>query len=297
MWVALPTGGDYGPIRTALGGLGRPWFRGAFVSIYLHHPDVAHLTICDSDKEVLDRIGDRYQVKRTARTTDLEAVIESDAHDAVHLVTPIPLHAAQAPAVLESGKHCACTVPAATTLADLQALLKAQQRSGKDYMMMETAVCTREFLYARELVSSGARGRIQFLRGAHYQDMENWPPYWLGLPPMCYATHAVSPLLALTGTRAAAVHCFGSGRMRAELHTQYGNTYPIETAIFQLEGTDVCVEVTRSLFYTALGYTERFNVYGERMTFEWQQIEEEDPVVFRMERAGPGRAPTSQPSA
>ena len=72
----------------------------------------------------------------------------------------------------------------------------------------------------------GELGRIQFLRGAHYQDMEHWPPYWLGLPPMHYATHAVSPVLALAGMQAKAVHCFGSGVMRAELHEQYGNPYP-----------------------------------------------------------------------
>ena len=41
------------------------------------------------------------------------------------------------------------------------------------------------------------------------------------------------------------------------------------------------MEVTRSLFHTARGYTESFCVYGEKMTIEWPQIEDEDePVVF-----------------
>ena len=128
----------------------------------------------------------------------------------------------------------------------------------------------------------GNSARIQFLRGAHYQDMENWPPYWLGLPPMHYATHAISPLLAVAKTRAAVVHCFGSGEMRQELKQQYNNPFPIETAIFLLEATNIAAEVTRSLFHTARGYTESFNVYGEDLTFEWQQIEAEEPVLFRM---------------
>ena len=29
--------------------------------------------------------------------------------------------------------------------------------------------------------------RIQFLRGSHQQDMDGWPNYWPGLPPMWYA--------------------------------------------------------------------------------------------------------------
>lgn len=125
--------------------------------------------------------------------------------------------------------------------------------------------------------------------------MENWPPYWMGLPPMHYATHAIAPLLALTRTRARVVHCFGSGWLRPELHTPYGNPYPIETAIFQLEGIDIAAEVTRSLFHTARAYTESFNVYGEAMTFEWQQVEDEQPVVFMMDALQPGRGrPISQ---
>jgi len=271
-------------IRVALVGLG---FGAEFIPIFLHHPNVKRLTICDSNREVLSQMGDKFMVKD--RVTDLQQIIDSDDFDAVHLVTPIPMHAEQTIAVLESGKHCACTVPMATCIEDLRAIIAAQRRSGRNYMMMETAVYTRHFLYVKELVERGEIGRIQFLRGAHYQDMENWPPYWKGLPPMHYATHAVSPLLALAKTRAVKVHCFGSGVMRKELRRQYDNPYPVETAIFQLEANNLAAEVTRSLFHTARAYTESFTVYGEKMTFDWQQIEEEDPVVFRMEPLKPGR--------
>jgi len=270
-------------IKVALAGMG---FGAEFVPIYLHHPNVESLTICDVDPTRLDEIGDRYNVTR--RTTDLNSIINSDEFDAVHLVTPIPYHARQTVAVLKSGKHCACTVPMATSIDDLKAIIDAQRRSGRVYMGMETAVYTRRFFYVKEMVQKGEVGRIQFLRGAHYQDMEAWPPYWAGLPPFHYATHAVSPVLAIANTRARAVHALGSGVMRPELHTQYGNPYPIETMILELENpTPLAAEVTRSLFHTAHGYTESFNVYGEKATFEWEQIEEEPPVVFRM--AGPSR--------
>jgi predicted dehydrogenase len=271
-------------LRVAIAGLG---FGAEFVPIYLHHPDVEHVTICDADPKKLDEVGEKYDV--SSRAQDLQEVIDSDRIDAVHLVTPIPLHAQQAVAVLQSDKHCASTVPAATSLDDLRAIVAAQRSSGRNYMMMETAVYTREFLFVKSALERGEFGRIQFLRGAHYQDMENWPPYWAGLPPMHYATHAVSPLLALAQTRARVVHCFGSGWMRPEVREQYNNPYPVETAIYQLEGSDVAAEVTRTLFHTARAYTESFNVYAENMTFEWQQIEQEEPVLFRMEALQPGR--------
>jgi predicted dehydrogenase len=265
-------------IRVALVGLG---FGAEFVPIYLHHPMVESLSICDTNPEIVNAIGNQFEVKH--RSTNLTDILNSDEIDAVHLVTPIPYHAQQTIAVLESGKHCACTVPMATSIEDLQRIVAAQQNSGKVYMSMETAVYTRRFLYAREMVAQEEIGRIQFLRGAHYQDMENWPSYWMGLPPMHYATHAVAPILALANTRAKIVHCFGSGTMRPELQQQYNNPFPIETAIFELENeTNLAAEVTRFLFQTARSYVESFNVYGEKGSFEWEQINGEDPVTFRM---------------
>ncbi len=270
-------------LHVAVIGLG---FGKEFVPIYLHHPAVAAVTICDANASLVDEVAERFGIER--KTTRFADILAADDIDAVHLVTGIPQHAEHSVAVLESDKHCACTVPMATTLADLERIVAAQRVSGKQYMMMETAVYTRQFLYVRELLAQGAFGQLQFLRGAHYQDMENWPSYWMGLPPMHYATHAVSPLLAAAATRATKVHCFGSGVMRAELQQPYGNPFPFESAIFQLEGTPVAAEVSRSLFQTAREYVESFIIYGEDLTFEWG-IENEAPRLYAMEPLHPGR--------
>jgi predicted dehydrogenase len=270
-----------GKLRVALVGLR---FGGAFVPIYRHHPDVEYVGLVDPDQAVLDELGGKFDVER--RHTDLKAALRSKEYDAVHLVSPIPLHAEQTLAVLKKGLHCACTVPMATSLADIKRIVAAARKSGRNYMMMETAVYTRQFLYVREFAAAGRLGRIQLLRGAHYQDMENWPSYWMGLPPMWYGTHAVAPGLAIADTRARAVHCFGSGAMRPELQTQYANPHPVETAIFELASGNLAMEVTRSLFHTARGYTESFAVYGEKMTVEWPQVDSDDAlVVFTMAAA------------
>jgi predicted dehydrogenase len=277
-------------IRIAVVGLR---FGGAFAPIYHAHPDVDYVGICDTNPELLHQYGDKFGFDR--RHTDLEEILRSDEYDAVHLVSPIPHHAEQSVAVLNSGKHCACTVPMATSIEELKAIVAAQKESRKNYMMMETAVYTYQFLYAKQLLERGEFGRIQFLRGAHYQNMDNWPSYWMGLPPMHYATHAVSPLLAIAGARATKVHCFGSGVMREELTKQYGNPYPVETAIFQLSSGDLSAEVTRSLFDTARGYMENFNIYGEKTSMEWH-MEDEAQVLFRMgpEQQGRGRAVSAE---
>lgn len=269
-------------ISVAVVGLG---FGAEFVPIYLDHPNVRAVSICDKNPDRLNAVGHRFRIER--RFADVAEVIASDDIDAVHLVTGIPDHAPQTLAVLKSGKHCACTVPMATSIADLKAIVAAQKESGRNYMMMETAVYTRQFLYAKSLRDRGEFGRIQFLRGAHYQDMECWPPYWAGLPPMWYATHAVSPLLAIAEARAVKVHCFGSGEMREELNRQYGNPWPVETAIFQLDRPNLCAEVTRTLFHCARHYMESFTIYGENACYEWQ-MEDQNPVLFRQSPVRPG---------
>jgi predicted dehydrogenase len=268
-------------------------FGAAFVPIYQRHPDVAAVGVCDTDEARLGTVADQHGV--AYRFRHLDEVLSSAQWDAVHLVTPVPLHVEQALAALGAGKHCACAVPAGTSLDGLRALVAAQRASGRGYMMMETAVYTREFLFVKGLYEGGVLGRIQLLRGAHYQDMDGWPPYWAGLPPMHYATHALGPLLHLTGARAAGVHALGSGQMRAALHGPYHNPFPIETATFRLEGPGVdgvAAEVTRSLFETAVAFKESFDVYGDRATFLWRQVPD-DPhtlIHFRDEALPPGTA-------
>jgi predicted dehydrogenase len=170
----------------------------------------------------------------------------------------------------------------ATKLEDLEAICRTVKKTGKSYCVMETAVYTTHFFKVQEMLRNGEFGRIQFLRGAHYQDMEFWPGYWQGLPPMFYGTHAIAPLVMLAGSPIVRVRGLGSGTMRGELHKQYGNPFPVETA--QLEfANGLKGEVTRSLFETAHDYTEQFTLYGSKKSFEWQQIEDEQPVLHTLE--------------
>ncbi|SHN35032.1 Gfo/Idh/MocA family protein [Gracilibacillus kekensis] len=265
-------------------------FGGQFAPIYKLHPNIGEVAICDTNKQLLQNYGDKFNFER--RYSSLDDLLEEDDIDAIHLVTSIHSHATQSIQVLNSGKHCACTVPMATTIEELNAIVAAQQTSGKNYMMMETAVYTHQYLYAQEAYKHGELGAIQFLRGAHYQDMENWPPYWKGLPPMHYSTHAIAPLLSISDAKAVKVHAFGSGTMREELQQQYGNPYPIETAIFQLDRKCLSAEVTRSLFETARSYMESFNIYGKKASLEWH-LENEPLVRFEMENKIEGRGRVS----
>ena len=275
--------------NVALVGLG---FGGAFAGIYKEHPNVGELTICDTDAERAKATSDWIGGCRIA--SRLEDVLADPSIDAVHLVTPIPLHADQSVAVLEAGKHCACTVPMATSLDDIRRIVAAKRKSGKNYMMMETTLYTYQFFYVRHMLESGELGKIQFLRGCHYQDMANWPDYWMGLPPMWYGTHAIGPMVALSGSRICRVMAFGSGIMDESLVRRYGNPFPVETALFEFEN-GLKGEATRSLFETARVYQEGMFVYGSKRSFEWGFRDWDDPIVTTLaEKVGTGRGRDAQ---
>ncbi|HEY2158482.1 MAG TPA: Gfo/Idh/MocA family oxidoreductase [Isosphaeraceae bacterium] len=262
------------PIRVAIIGLG---FGAEFIPIYQAYPGAEMYGICRRSRKDLDECGDRWKIAK--RYTEFEDVLRDTDVDAVHINSPIQDHARQSAAALEAGKHVACTVPMGTSVEECRKVVEAQRKSGKVYMMMETVVYSREYLFVKEMYDSGELGRIQFLRGSHQQDMAGWPGYWEGLPPMHYATHCVSPCLAILGKHAEHVVCHGSGRIDENLIPKYGSPFAIETATFKFKDSDVCAEVTRSLFNVARQYRESFDAYGSKQSFEWQQVDGEEPVI------------------
>src|SRR5271154_7195311 len=131
-------------INVAIVGLG---FGAEFIPIYQRHPNANMYAICQRTQEKLDQVGSQYGVEK--RFTSFEELLKDPNVDAVHINSPIHLHAPQSVAALKAGKHVACTVPAATTTEDCQAIVDAANDAKKNYMMMETAIYTREFLYVR----------------------------------------------------------------------------------------------------------------------------------------------------
>ena len=269
-------------IKVAIVGLG---FGAEFIPIYQLHPDAEMYAICQRNREKLDQIGDHFGVAK--RYTDYDEMLQDPEIDAVHINTPIPDHAIQSIKALKAGKHVACTVPMATTVDECRQIVELTEQTGLTYMMMETVVYAREFLFMKELYEKGELGKIQFLKASHQQDMDGWPNYWPGLPPMHYATHCVGPVLGLTRDEAEYVSCFGSGTIREELHHHYGSTFAVESTHVKFRNSDLSAHVYRSLFDTARQYRESFEVYGSQKSVEWPLIEGQPLVVHTAKKPEP----------
>lgn len=269
-------------VNVAIIGLG---FGAEFIPIYQKHTQVDTVAICQRTESRLNEVGDAFGVAK--RYTKFEDVLADPEIDFVHINTPIPDHAPQSIAALEAGKHVMSTVPMATSIEECGRIVDLVKQTGLKYMMAETVVYAREFLFVRELFEKGELGKIQFLQASHQQDMDGWPDYWPGLPPMHYATHCVGPCLALTRAQAEYVSCFGSGTIRDALISQYNSSFAVETTHIKLQDSDLTARIYRSLFDTARQYRESFDAYGSKKSFEWPLIEGEDPVIHTAKRPEP----------
>ncbi|NQY75023.1 MAG: Gfo/Idh/MocA family oxidoreductase, partial [Candidatus Margulisbacteria bacterium] len=242
-------------INVAIVGLG---FGSEFIPIYQRHPAANMYAICQRNEESLNKVSSEYGIQNCF--TSYEDLLADPNVDAIHINTPIDSHAKLSIQALKAGKHVACTVPMATSVEDCQKIVEAQKASDKVYMMMETVVYSREYLFVKEMYDNGELGKVQFLQASHQQDMDGWPSYWKGMPPMYYSTHCVSPCLALVGKDAEYVTCMGSGTIRKELADIHNSPFAIQDTHIKLKDSDLSARVYRSLFDTARQYRESFDV-------------------------------------
>ncbi len=269
-------------INIAIAGLG---FGAEFIPIYQRHPNANMYAICQRNEKKLNEIGDTFGIAK--RYSDYDELLKDPEIDAVHINTPIPDHAVQSIKALKAGKHVACTVPMATSVEECRQIVELVKQTGLTYMMMETVVYAREFLFMKEMYDKAELGKIQFLKASHQQDMDGWPNYWPGLPPMYYATHCIGPVLGLTRAEAESVSCFGSGTIREELHSYYHSPFAIESTHIKFRNSDLSAHVYRSLFDTARQYRESFEVYGSKKSVEWPLIEGRPLVVHTAKKPEP----------
>ncbi|MCX5653950.1 MAG: Gfo/Idh/MocA family oxidoreductase [Planctomycetota bacterium] len=269
-------------VNVAIIGLG---FGAEFIPIYQRHPHASMYAICQRNAERLRQIGDTFGVQK--RYTRYEDVLADPSVDFVHINTPIPDHAPMSIAALRAGKHVLCTVPMATTVEHCREIVDLVRQTGLKYMMAETVVYSREFLFLKEMYQKGELGKIQYLQASHPQDMDGWPDYWQRMIPMHYATHVVSPCLGLMNGRAEYVSCLGSGAVREDIRQKSGNPFAVESCHIKIKDSDIAAHIWRFLYDTARQYRESFDVYGTKRSFEWTLVEGGSHILHTAKKPEP----------
>lgn len=127
--------------------------------------------LCDPNPEVRTRWeSERPGLKTVA---DFQDVLDDDTIDAILLATPLLLHASQACAAMEAGKHVLCEVSAAHTVEDCWRLIETTERTGMTYMMAENFCYLRQNLLVKNMADHNAFGELTHAEAGYIHDVRD----------------------------------------------------------------------------------------------------------------------------
>ena len=169
--------------------------------------------VCDINKKGLAEAAKRLGAEE--QFTDYEDMLKRCKLDAVIIGTPMQFHAKQAIRALKKGISVLSEVPAAVSVKECKAIVKAAKKSKAVYMMAENYVYIKTNVLVKELVARGLFGKVYYAEGEYlhelkdYNEVTKWRRRWqTGIPGITYGTHSLGPILQwMPGDRVVKVMC------------------------------------------------------------------------------------------
>jgi predicted dehydrogenase len=124
-------------------------------------PDAEVKWICDLDAQRLDRFGRRYP--GSARTTDVNLLLEDPEVDAILIATPVFTHFDLASKSLRAGKHTFVEKPLASSSEEASQLLRLARAEGRTLMCGHTFVYSPPVRAVKGLLDAKELGEIFFI--------------------------------------------------------------------------------------------------------------------------------------
>lgn len=176
----------------------------------------AHVTaVCDQDPKALESAKDLLD-DSVARFNNFDEFINSGLFDGVVLANYFCEHVPYAIRAMEKGIHVLSETTPALTLAECVALCRTVERTGCKYMLAENYPFFACNLEMKRLYDSGKLGHVLYAEGeynhpADTKALNQMAPgrlHWRNwLPRTYYLTHALAPVMHITGNMPKAVNC------------------------------------------------------------------------------------------
>ncbi len=300
-------------ISVGLVGLGS--FGSAFADLFMSHPLVDRIALCDREPDRIERFArkESWQSKFHEKDTyhSLDEICKSDL-DALVIITQPWLHAPQCVQAMEAGKHVYSAVPI-TSIPDgdeildwCDKLVEICRRTGMHYMLGETTYYHPQAMYCRRQANEGAFGDFVYAEGEYFHDVDSAcnlrevmkhrlaskaGQEWLEIRrkyiergiqsgPMHYPTHSTSGPISVMNAHAVKVCAWGyANRTNDPYFTENGNAFSDETALFYMSNG----ATMRICEYREIGLPgrETFRVYGTQGSFEnncWLSNHDRQPL-------------------
>ncbi len=268
----------------SLGIVGAGQFAGQFAKLFLAHPGVSDVHVTD----VLPGRAERLCADEGLGGTypSYEAMLASDAVDAVAIFTQRWTHGPLVVQGLKAGKHVYSAVPMAITEQEIAAIIDAVKATGLTYMMGETSQYNPATVYARNQIAAGAFGRLFYAEGDYVHDMdlgfyeayqysggEQWKET-ASYPPLLYPTHSIGGVLGAWQTHAVSVSAIGVTDDRGDGVfdkdvSQFDNDVSNATALFEVAGGgSFRTNEFRRVGYPSQIRESRFRFFGTEASME-----------------------------
>jgi predicted dehydrogenase len=286
-------------ISIGLVGLGQ--FGSAFADLFMSHPLVDRIALCDREPDRIEKFAKKESWKNKFAPKDayesLDEICTSDL-DALVIITQPWLHAPQCIQTMESGKHVYSAVPIISIpdgdeiLEWCNKLVETSGKTGMHYMLGETTYYRPQAMYCRRRAAEGAFGDFVYSEGEYLHPFDNPKSdlrevrkartssksgqEWVALAkkyrkrgvktgPMHYPTHSTSGPICVMKAHALKVSGWGYANRSDEPYFK-GAGFSNETALFYMSnGTTMRICEHREI---AVPGREIFRVYGTRGSFE-----------------------------
>lgn len=123
---------------------------------YIDRDDARVVAYCDPNEETLKRRVEEYGPAKTY--TDYHEMLEDGEVDVVEVLTPHHLHKDMVVDSLNAGKHVSVQKPPAVTMDEMDAMIRAEERSGKKLRVFENFIFYPPYLKAKQLIEAGEIG-------------------------------------------------------------------------------------------------------------------------------------------
>jgi len=177
----------------------------SLLNMFSHHPQAEVVAVCDVDADRANSVAREHNIR--SAYDDYASFVQQDL-DAIVVATPATHHAEHAIAALRHGKHVLSEVPAAWTLEECAALVRAVEETGQKYMLAEN-VCYFPHIEAyRQAVANGKLGTVFYAEAEYVHDCRSLMrnpdgslTWRAGMPPIHYCTHSLGPILFILNDR------------------------------------------------------------------------------------------------
>ena len=166
----------------SIGMVGLGQFGVAFADMFMSHPLVDRIALCDREPERVARFAEKelWQAKLSQNDLypSLDDILESDL-DALVIITQPWLHAAQCARAMVSGMHVYSAVPI-VSLPDGDLILdwcdrivEISERTGMKYMLGETTYYRPQTMFCRKKAAEGMFGDFVYAEGEYFHDVDS----------------------------------------------------------------------------------------------------------------------------